>query len=137
MLQRQKTLESHFSDIRAIFTLFSISSVFFLLVFNSNVKNESTTNENESTIPFGVGTFVILKYENDFYPAKIVNEDNGDYYCCAIMRQSGMNHWEWPDPPDLIWYHKDDLICIINEPEVISARGVYDVPEMKEFLKYV
>lgn len=80
---------------------------------------------------FSMGSFVIVRYENAFYPAKILNTDQEQYYCCA-MRKSGKN-WKWPQPPDLLWYSRDDVMKQIDEPKAANARGACTVPDMDQF----
>lgn len=94
----------------------------------------SDENDEKGERPFEVGSFVILRYDEGFYPAKIVHDDPGkhEFYCCA-MTNSGKN-WKWSDPPDLLWYHEEDIVIKIKEPEAINARGVYSVPEILAFI---
>lgn len=41
--------------------------------------------------------------------------------------------WKWPSKEDVLYYFKEDIVCLINKPVLKNNRGHYDVPEM---LKY-
>lgn len=91
---------------------------------------------SEKRINLDIGSYVIVKYSNELYPAKILNTDNDEWYCCA-MRKSGLdrlNHWKWPDTPDLLWYNREDIVLKIKEPKIINTRGVCVVPELEALL---
>lgn len=74
---------------------------------------------------------MIVKYDGEFYPAKIVNINpaKNEYYCCA-MKKSGEN-WKWPDKHDLLWYELNEIVMKIEEPKPVNTRGVFHVPEMR------
>lgn len=68
--------------------------------------------------PSGVqlGDFVLVRYAGKLYPGKITSgvDDNGDV-CISAMNRKGKN-WLWPNPPDEIWYSKDQIQRKIPAP---------------------
>nr|CAI5830211.1 unnamed protein product [Callosobruchus analis] len=101
-------------------------------VEKEKIKNTKTCEESMSTL-LNVGSYVIVKYEGELYPAKILNKERNEWYCCA-MRKSRVNNWKWPDSPDLLWYKNEDLILQINEPKEINNRRICVVPEIESLL---
>lgn len=98
-----------------------------------SLKPKTCKEENVCTL-LDIGSYVIVKYDGELYPAKILNKEKNEWYCCA-MRKSGVNHWKWPDSPDLLWYKDKDVVSKINEPKTINTRGVCVVPELEDLLK--
>lgn len=80
------------------------------------------------TAELTIGTSVILKYDKEFYPAKIVQIENDEFYCCAMTQSCG--NWKWPEKNDLLWYKPNDIFMKIQEPKQINSRGIYAVPEL-------
>ncbi|CAH0553575.1 unnamed protein product [Brassicogethes aeneus] len=100
---------------------------------HEDVSNEVDVLVNNSNEEIGIGNYVIVRYDKEYYPAKVVNQRENEYYCCA-MSKSGANRWKWPDKNDLLWYPADDVLLKIKEPKLINTRGVFSVPKMRDFM---
>lgn len=46
---------------------------------------------------------------------------------------AGLGSWKWPIKEDILYYFKEDIICMIEEPIVKIYRGHYSVPEMLQY----
>lgn len=78
--------------------------------------------------------YVIVKYEDKFYPGIVMEINKGKKELkIKTMQQSGFN-WKWPNPDDILWYKETDIIQYINLPMLVNKRGSYFV---KEISKYV
>ncbi|KAK4880844.1 hypothetical protein RN001_008990 [Aquatica leii] len=79
-----------------------------------------------------IGSYCILKYDDEYYPAKIVHINEQEYYCCT-MTKSGIDHWKWPDKNDLLWSSFQDIVQKIEKPKLANNRGAFLVPEMHKY----
>ena len=85
---------------------------------------------------FGVGCYVLVNYEGEKYPGKIISVDTttATVDCMAKVGRS-QEHWKWPAKKDCIDYLLEDIINGINEPAInvglSTGRAiVHNVPEM-------
>lgn len=92
-------------------------------------------NSEKNTI-YKKDYFVIVKYENEYYPGKILNVTESQVRV-NVMVKSGVIGWKWPQTPDVLWYEKNDVIKIITEPQKLNNRGIYTVAEMKDYDTFV
>lgn len=91
---------------------------------NENIHHtENILNEN---------SYVIVQYENSFYPGKI-SKINGNEYTVTSMTKA-LNHWKWPEKKDELVYEKDDVMQVISTPKKVTSRGTYSVPEMTNYI---
>ncbi|KAK4878168.1 hypothetical protein RN001_010674 [Aquatica leii] len=78
-----------------------------------NRKTQETTkpSKEETVVLINIGSYVIVRYDKEFYPAKVFAKDKDQYYCCA-MRRSGRDHWKWPERSSsvLVWRKGSNLI---------------------------
>lgn len=81
-------------------------------------------------------TYVIIKYEGEYFPGLIKNIDNNSYEVSTMVLSKG-NSFRWPETPDQIWYDKDTIIEKIQEPQLFNKRGFYKVPEMQKYLPFL
>ncbi|KAK4887542.1 hypothetical protein RN001_003813 [Aquatica leii] len=79
-----------------------------------------------------VDDFVLVRYECELYPGRIVHlEDDGEVLISA-MKKSASN-WKWPSTPDEIHYSKDEVVQKIDEPEQIGRREIFKVKELQVY----
>jgi hypothetical protein len=62
------------------------------------------------------------------FPGRIVRmtREKAEVQCMAKARP----YWKWPMGVDSLVYPHIDIIGIIEEPQLISGRGQYCVPEL-------
>ncbi|KAF6207339.1 hypothetical protein GE061_018580 [Apolygus lucorum] len=71
------------------------------------------------------GDFVAVKYKGRLYPGKIIiGLDQVGEVCISAMSRKG-KHWIWPQPPDEIWYKKDQIERNISAPVLFGNDGVF------------
>ena len=49
------------------------------------------------------------------------------------MTSAGLGVWKWPSKEDILYYFKEDIVCVIDEPKVKNTRGHFTVPEMNKY----
>lgn len=89
------------------------------------IHSESSVKCPEEIKPL---SFVIVNYEEEFFPGQVIKINKGQYYVKA-MGMSGYN-WKWPVVEDICWYDQCDVIQAINAPQKINERGTFRVPEI-------
>lgn len=97
---------------------------------NSRLFNNNFEKENDAE--YLVGNFCIVKYEDNYFPGKIleIRAENSELeYKVSAMTRSNLN-WKWPYPQDILWYKKVDLIKQLTEPKMLNKRGIYSVREI-------
>lgn len=76
-----------------------------------------------------VGAFVVVSYQDDFYPGMIENlNDNGATVSAMVKTSKG--NWKWPEIKDELYYYWEDIVGSINPPQKINRRGMFLVPEL-------
>lgn len=48
------------------------------------------------------------------------------------MQRAGLS-WRWPLKDDVLYYFNEDFVAKIKEPVAKNSRGLYDVPEMRNY----
>ncbi|KAG6448525.1 hypothetical protein O3G_MSEX005530 [Manduca sexta] len=112
-------------------------------------KRSETNTSSESELPLNqlansvntkkcdenlkVGSYVIIKYEGEYFPGRVENKDRGSYEI-STMVLSTKNTFRWPEKADKIWYKINDIVEIINSPAKLNNRGFFKVTEMEKFL---
>lgn len=81
-------------------------------------------------------TYVIIKYEGEYFPGLIKNIDNNTYEISTMVLSRG-NIFRWPDTPDQIWYNREAIMEKIQKPKTINNRGFFKVPEMEKYLPFI
>lgn len=61
-----------------------------------------------------VGDFVLVRYEGELYPGKIIDLEKEEVLISA-MKKSASN-WKWPSTPDQILYSMDEIVQKVDEP---------------------
>lgn len=82
-----------------------------------------------------VGDFVIVNYENNYYPGSVtaIGEEK---ILINSMTRSGIN-WKWPDEKDEIWYDSIEIMEVIQPPKKINKRGCFQVEEIAKYGSFV
>ncbi|CAH0551182.1 unnamed protein product [Brassicogethes aeneus] len=89
---------------------------------------------SKSTNKLNPESFVIVEYENSFYPGQIKKgKDKNEGILVSTMIKSGVKDWKWPEETDELFYTKDQIKEVIGEPIKKNSRGAYMVPEMSKY----
>ena len=56
-----------------------------------------------------------MKYDDKWYPAKIVKRIDEDEYAVTAMEIKGINKFRWPDKEDRLIVHDCDIITVIKD----------------------
>ena len=51
------------------------------------------------------------------------------------MEMSGQ-HWRWPEKEDVLWYEVDEIVEMIESPELLNNRGQYSVNAISKYKNY-
>jgi hypothetical protein len=69
-------------------------------------KSENLTDKNlETKQILKIGDYVVVKYDDKFYPGLIKATDREEYEV-SVMKHSSNGKWKWPKLTDQIWYKK-------------------------------
>lgn len=49
------------------------------------------------------------------------------------MVSAGVESWKWPAKEDLLYYFKENIVCLTGDPKVKNNRGHFAVPEMEKY----
>ncbi|KAG8250166.1 hypothetical protein J6590_107443 [Homalodisca vitripennis] len=77
-----------------------------------------------------VDSFVVVNYENEYYPGTTVNVDENGAFVSAMMKSLG--NWKWPVNKDVLFYEWNEIAGSINPPKILSKRGIFAVPELQD-----
>lgn len=83
-----------------------------------------------------VGSYVIVKYEGEYFPGQIKNIDGCNAEVSTMVLSSSAT-FKWPEKEDTIWYDRDSIVEVIKAPVPINTRGSYKVEEMAKFLQWI
>ncbi|CAH2016663.1 unnamed protein product [Acanthoscelides obtectus] len=78
-----------------------------------------------------VGQYVVFTYEGEIFPGKITKIcEQGPYV--SSMKKS-LKSWKWPELPDEIQYHWEEILGCIDPPKKVSLRrDIYSVPALNQ-----
>ncbi|KAK3085700.1 hypothetical protein FSP39_007459 [Pinctada imbricata] len=94
---------------------------------NSNegiISAEPPTSSPALTVspdPALIGQWCVIKYDDHYYPGQIQDNDS-DGAEVKCMHSVGKNRYFWPRIDDCIWYKWADVLCMIPEPQNVTAR---------------
>lgn len=113
-------------------TKFFKDDVVFSISALKGINNGGQSETNERTVIYSNGDYVIVKYDNIFYPGEIINV-NKEKRSALIrtMEKSGPQFWKWPNREDILEYPFQQIVKTINPPTVVSNRGTFSVSELK------
>ncbi|KAG5892712.1 hypothetical protein JTB14_002837 [Gonioctena quinquepunctata] len=98
---------------------------------SSMINLSQTATEND----IKENSYVVVCYDNQYYPGIIVELDGDDVRVKAMVR-SGPTGWKWPTPDDVIWYSRSDLMEIIEQPNFAAVNKRGAVAEPRPFIIY-
>ncbi|CAB3241788.1 unnamed protein product [Arctia plantaginis] len=82
------------------------------------------------------GEFVIFKYDNNFYPGKVLKATKKTA-TISSMKSNG-RLWKWPEHKDVLDYPWDAVVAHIEAPKKTSStRNVFDVPEIHSLIYFL
>ncbi|KAL3045390.1 hypothetical protein OYC64_013626 [Pagothenia borchgrevinki] len=68
---------------------------------------ESPSTDVEKNEEYTVGQFVIVSYDNKLFVGQIN----------CMVQHGKRNVFKWPNKPDCIFYHREQIASVISEPE--------------------
>lgn len=106
----------------------------------SDLENSplSKTPSSKATIlkkdkKLSIGSFVIIKYEGEYFPGKIESLRKNEFEISTMTLTTG-NTFKWPNTPDKMFYGLMEIMEEIKEPICLNKRGFYRIPEMDKYL---
>ena len=79
----------------------------------------------DSVEKYAVNSYVIVQYNSDYFPGKILQRDDVDEeYEVKTMSSTnygGKKVWKWPEKTDVLYYTKDRIIKSISNPKPFST----------------
>ncbi|KAK3933121.1 Jerky protein homolog-like [Frankliniella fusca] len=108
-------------------------------VINDDEISSDSEDEFENNLEYEIGSYVIVEYEEEYFPGQVVNADVDGSAEVKVMVMRGLNDWGWPEKVDQVWYDKDKIIEKINEPALKPSmsskahRLLYSVPEIIKY----
>ncbi|KAK1898989.1 Presequence translocated-associated motor subunit PAM17 mitochondrial [Dissostichus eleginoides] len=78
---------------------------------------ESPSTDVEKNEEYTVGKFVIVSYDNKLFVGQITKLllDNIEINC--MVQHGKRNVFKWPNKPDCIFYHREQIASVISKPE--------------------
>lgn len=96
---------------------------------NDEISNLKTTQTFHRLSGYAVGDFVIVVYDAQFFPGKILETTKEGAVVSAM--QKTLNFWKWPERIDSMFYLWEDILQHISPPKKShSKRDIYEVKEM-------
>lgn len=79
------------------------------------------------------GEFVIFKYDNNFYPGKVLKATKNTATISSMKANGRL--WKWPEHKDVLVYSCEAVVGHIDEPKKTSStRNIFDVREIHFFI---
>ena len=78
------------------------------------------------------GMFVVVRYEGKPYPGKVM-EVKDDSAVVKCIDPCGRSKWKWPSPDDILDYSDQDILCVINPPQLSKSPNFR--PSAMKFLR--
>lgn len=97
------------------------------VLLSSNIQNA------KQKASLTLGCYVIVIYENEYFPGRVENIDENQCEVSTMVLSSG-NTFRWPEKTDKIWYNYDQVIAKIDDPVCVNKRGFYKIKEMEKYL---
>lgn len=97
-----------------------------------NLKKIKTVKEKKK-MKIDVGSYVIFTYEEEYFVG-LVKSTREDKVLISSMTMSGRG-WKWPEKEDKLWYDVSEIKEVIPLPKKINNRGVFNVPQIKNYKK--
>lgn len=106
---------------------------------DEDIEEEGLGSEQKKTKDINnisTNSYVIVEYEEEYFPG-VVLEKRDDGANVKVMMIAGPNTWKWPEKDDILFYLNEEIIDVINPPELKNARGHYYVPEIINIRKKI
>lgn len=102
---------------------------------NIEDNNQESISSHPTLQPINkqVGSFVVVRYDSNFYPGVIEKLDDKGATISAMTKTIREN-WKWPEHKDELYYCWQDIVGGIKPPKALNKRGIFSIPEMKPFL---
>jgi hypothetical protein len=101
---------------------------------NNNVAstgNRQNVASDESTVVIPVlGEYVLVEYDATLYPGRVVSVAETTPLVTVSCMERSKIFWKWPAKEDVLMYSFASIKRKIAVPEMVSARGLYRVPEL-------
>ncbi|XP_062572779.1 uncharacterized protein LOC134234748 [Saccostrea cucullata] len=83
-----------------------------------------------------VSNYCVVKYDGKAYPGLILSVDEEEEIEVKTMHRVGRNRFFWPMMDDVLWYQKENIITILdNPPRPVTKRHVEIEPEIWELVE--
>ena len=60
-----------------------------------------------------VGQWAVVAYDGEQYPGEVTALSDIEGLEVSVLHKSG-SCWKWPQPKDMIYYHKKDIVRLIS-----------------------
>ena len=87
------------------------------------LSSKNPTIRKSSKKQFDVGDFVIIKYDEDYYPGELTGL--GEDVKVHTMVKSAPKHLKWPTLEDTVDYTFEKVIKVIKPPNIVSHCGTF------------
>ena len=94
-------------------------------------KDDEDTDPNEggertasNAIDVEVGQWAVVAYDGKQYPGEVTAVSDIEGVEVSVMHKSG-SCWKWPQPKDMIYYHKKDIKRLISPPIATGYCGQF------------
>ena len=71
-----------------------------------------------------VGQWAVIAYDGEQYPGEVTALSDIEGVEVSVLHKSG-SFWKWPQPKDMIYYRKKDIVRIISPPIAAGHRGQF------------
>lgn len=71
-----------------------------------------------------VGQWDVVAYDGEQYPGEVTAVCDIEGVEVSVLHKSG-SCWKWPQPKDMIYYHKKDIVRPISPPIAVAHSGQF------------
>lgn len=86
-------------------------------------QKETPPPSGHMNLEFKQGDYVAVQYQGKIYPGKILSNFDQDGEACIAAMKKHKKHWMWPNPPDQIWYKREQVLRRIATPSLVSCNS--------------
>ena len=94
------------------------------MTISQESADKETKDSKMHTLDVQVGQWVVVVYDINEYPRKVTSISDINGVKINIMHRSGSG-WKWPQSKDMIFYDKNDIVCIISSPVAAGHCGQF------------
>lgn len=92
-------------------------------------ENKEPNKPTIQSIKKEVGTFVVVIYQDEYYPG-VIESLNEEGAVVSAMFKTAKGNWKWPEKKDSIHYSWEEIVGSINPPKKVNRRGMFSIPEL-------